>query len=65
MLAGAKWRRAFSTNNMRQKATGRMNMNRNSSGNNNRSYIPEIKMQNFKKILVEKPKTWESYNRAF
>ncbi len=42
-----------------------MNMNRNRSGNNNRSYIPEIKMQNFKKILVEKQKTWESYNRAF
>jgi hypothetical protein len=30
-----------------------------------KSYIPEIKMQNFKKILVEKQKTWESYNRAF
>jgi hypothetical protein len=39
-----------------------MNMNRNSSGNNNnnRSYIPEMKMQNFKKILVEKQKIWES-----
>jgi hypothetical protein len=44
-----------------------MNMNRNSSGNNNnnRIYIPEMKMQNFRKILDEKQKTWESYNRAF
>jgi hypothetical protein len=24
-----------------------------------------MKMQNFRKILVEKQKTWESYNRAF
>jgi len=42
-----------------------MNMNRNSSGKNNRIYIPEMKMQNFRKILIEKQKTRESYNRAF
>lgn len=42
-----------------------MNMNRNSSGNNNRSFIPEMKMQNFRKILVEKQKTWESSIELF
>ena len=60
MLAGAKWRRGFSTKNMRQKATGQLAI----MGNEG-IYIPEMKMQNFRKILVDKQKTWESYNRAF